>query len=468
MVTVSTRPEPGSKVVLEIEVPPEEVAHAFAAAYKHVAERTKVPGFRPGKAPRNVIDRFVGRGSVLAEALDHLVGDSYEAALRQADVWPIDQPDVDIDPAKLIEGQSISFTATVPVRPDVELGAYTDYPFGLETQDVTDEQVTAVIEELREQQATLRPIDERPAADGDIASVKFTGTIDGEPFDGGSADRMALVIGENRMVADWEENLVGMRIGETKGFDVTFPDDYRVEDLRGRTAHFEVELLDLREKVLPQVNDEFAASVSEVATVDALRAEIRDAMEQRAAAEARHLFGDRIIDFAVANATVELPEVMIANEVEIMRDELRTRLAQQRIGMEQYLALAKQTPDELTAQLREPATRRVKTLLVLSAIAEREGIDASDEQIDDEIADQLARFDDPKLREYLGSRRGRSYLRMTLRNRTLVEALVDRALGTDASGGEPSTDAPETATAAAAEANPAGAAASSQPAEESE
>lgn len=461
MVTVSTRPEPGSKMVLEIEVPSEEVAHAFATAYKHVAERTKVPGFRPGKAPRQVIDRFVGRGSVLAEALDHLVGDSYEAALRQTDVWPIDQPQVDIDPAALVEGQAINFTATVPVRPDVTLGAYTDYPFNLESTEVTDDQVTGVIGELREQQATLRPIDGRPAARGDIASVKFAGTIDGEPFEGGSADRLPLVIGDDRMISGWEDHLVGMAIGETTGFDITFPGDYRVEELRDKAAHFEVELLDLREKVLPELDDEFVSSVSDVEGLDALRAEIRDAMEQRAAAEARHMFGDRIIDFAVANASVELPEVMVANEVEIMRDELRSRLAQQRIGMEQYLALARQTPEELTAELRDPATRRVKTLLVLSAIAEAEGIDASDEEIDAEVADQLARFDDPKLREYLGSRRGRSYLRMTIRNRTLVEVLVGRALGTDASSGDQPTEEPATAPAESA-------AASQESAEESE
>lgn len=451
MVTVSTRPEPGSKMVLEIEVPPDEVAHAFATAYKHVAERTKVPGFRPGKAPRHVIDRFVGRGSVLAEALDHLVGDSYEAALRQTDVWPIDQPEVDIDPAAMVEGQAVRYTATVPVRPDVTLGAYTDYPFSLESTEVTDDQVTGVIGELREQQATLRPIDGRPAARGDIASVKFTGTIDGEPFEGGSADRLPLVIGDERMIPGWEDHLVGLAIGDATGFDITFPDDYRVEELRDRVAHFEVELLDLREKVLPELDDEFVSSVSDVEGLDALRAEIRDAMERRAAAESRHMFGDRIIDFAVANASVELPEVMVANEVEIMRDELRSRLAQQRIGMEQYLALARQTPEELTAELREPATRRVKTLLVLSAIAEAEGIDATDEEIDAEIADQLSRFDDPKLREYLGSRRGRSYLRMTIRNRTLVESLVDRALGTDASAGEPPAEEPSTAQAEPAE-----------------
>ena len=437
MVTVATRPEPGSKMVLEIEVPPDEVDRHFATAYRHVAERTKVPGFRPGKAPRHVIDRFVGRGSVLAEAIDHLVSDAYDKALDQTDLIPIDRPEVDIDPANLAEGQAISFTATVPVRPDVELGAYTGYPFGLETPEITDDQVSQVIDELREQQATLRPIDERPAAAGDIGSVKFAGTIDGEPFEGGSADRLPLVIGENRMIAGWEDQLVGMAIGDTKGFDITFPDDYRVEELRGKEAHFEVELLDLREKLLPELSDELAKSVADVETVDELRAEIRDAMEKRAEAEARHTFGDRIIDFASSNATVELPEVMVANEIEIMSDELRTRLAQQRIGIEQYLAMAKQTPEELSAELREPATRRVKTLLVLSAIAEKEGVDATDEQIEAEIGEQLARYDDDaKLREYLTSRRGRSYLRMTLRNRTLVDTLIERAIGADTPAGE--------------------------------
>ena len=440
MVTVSTRAEPGSKMVLEIEVPPAEVDRHFATAYRHVAERTKVPGFRPGKAPRQIIDRFVGRPSVVAEAIDHLVSASYDAALDQTDVIPIDQPDVDIDPASVLEGQAVTFTATVPVRPEVTVGAYEHYPFGLEVPEVTDEQVDAVIADLREQQATLRPVDGRTAQDRDIASVKFVGTVDGEPFEGGSADRLPVAIGEGRMIEGWEEHLVGMEIGSTRGFDVTFPDDYRVEDLRGRQAHFEVELLDLRERVLPDIDDDFARSVGEVADLAALRAEIRDAMEQRASAEARHAFSDRIIDFAAGNATVELPEVMVANEIEILRDELTSRLAAQRIGLEQYLALAKQTPDEMTNELREPAARRVKTLLVLSAIAEKEGVDASDEQIDAEIAEQLARHDEPRLRAYLASRRGRSYLRMTIRNRTLVETLIERALGTDAVAGAPPTE----------------------------
>lgn len=439
MVTVSTRPEPGSRVALEIEVPPTEVDRHFATAYRHLAERTRVPGFRPGKAPRHLIDRYAGHASVVAEAIDHLVADSYDAALDQTDLVPIDQPDVRIEAAEVAEGNPVRFTATVSVRPEVQLGDYVDYAFALERKSVTDEDVEAVITELREGQTTLRPVDERGAQDADVAAVKFTGTIDGAPFEGGSADRLPLVIGEERMIPGWEAHLLGMAIGETRGFDITFPGDYRVEELRGKQAHFEVELLDLRERILPELDDEFAKSVGEVATLDELRVEIREALEKRNGAEARHLFGDRIIEYAAANASVDLPEVMVANEIEIMRDELQARLAQQRIGLEQYLAMAKQTPEELATELREPAARRVKTLLVLSEIAEREGIDADDAEIDAEVADQLARYgDDAKLREYLSSRRGRSYLRMTLRNQKLVESLVERAVGPD---GAPSGEA---------------------------
>ncbi len=440
MTTVTSQPEPGSRVRFEIEVPADEVARHFDTAFLHLAARTRVPGFRPGKAPRPVIERFVGPEAVLAEAVDHLVEAGYDAALDQSDVIPIDQPQVEIDTTTVRQGEAARFTAIVAVRPTVSLGAYTDYPFTLEVPLVNDEDVESVINELRGEQGTLRPVDGRGAEKGDLVAVSFQGTIDGEPFDGGSAERLPLVLGEDRMIPGWEDHLVGQAIDETRDFDLPFPDDYRVDELAGRQAHFSVTLIDMRERILPDLDDAFAASVSEGQTLEQLRAEVRDALEQRAGAEARHQFGDRIIDFATSNASVELPEVMIANEVEIMRDELRARLAEQRIGIDQYLEIARQTPDELMNELREPASQRVKTLLVLSAIAEQEGIDATDEQIADEVARQLERYpDEPRLSEYLASRRGRSYLRMTLRNRTLVDSLIERAVPSVA----PAEPAPE-------------------------
>ena len=352
----------------------------------------------------------------------------YDAAIDQTDLIAIDQPEVEIDTASLREGGTARFAAVVAVRPTVSVGAYIDYPFKLEVPPVSDEDVEVVLSELRDQQATLRPVDDRGAEKGDLVAVSFRGTIDGEPFDGGTADRLPLVLGEERMIPGWEDQLLGLRVGDSREFDLTFPADYRVEALTGKEAHFNVTLVDLRERILPELDDAFAASVTDGQTLDQLRAEIREALGRRAEAEARHQFGDRIIEFATANATVELPEVMIANEVEIMRDELRARLAEQRIGIDRYLELARQTPEELMAELREPASRRVKTLLVLSAIAEREGIDATDADVDAEVEAQLARYPgEPRLREYLASRRGRSYLRMTLRNRKLVDSLIDRA-----------------------------------------
>jgi trigger factor len=446
MITVSTRPEPGSRVRLEIEVPADEVSRHFETAYRHLAARTRVPGFRPGKAPRNVIERYVGRDAVLAEAVEHLVGEGYDAAIDQTDLIPIDQPEVEIDTASLREGDTARFAAVVAVRPTVSVGAYTDYPFKLEVPGVGDEDVEVVLSELRDEQATLRPVDDRGAEKGDLVAVSFRGTIDGEPFDGGTAERLPLVLGDERMIPGWEDQLVDMRIDESREFDLTFPADYRVETLAGRAAHFTVTLVDLRERILPALDDAFAASVTDGQTLDQLRAEIREALGRRAEAEARHQFGDRIIEFATANATVELPEVMIANEVEIMRDELRARLAEQRIGIDKYLELARQAPEELIAELREPASRRVKTLLVLSAIAEREGIDATDAEVDAEVEAQLARYPgEPRLRGYLASRRGRSYLRMTLRNRTLVDSLIDRAAPPAATEDASEDAAPEVA-----------------------
>ena len=451
MVTVSTRPEPGSKVVLEIEVPPTEVDRYVAEAYRAVARRTKVPGFRPGKAPRPIIDRYVGRASVLAEAIEELVSHSYEDAVGQTDIVPIDQPSVDLDPSAVREGDAVRFTATVAVRPDVQLGAYTDYPFSLERPQVSDEQVEQVLQELRTQQGSLHPVDGRPAAEGDFVTIKMRGTIDGEPFEGGQSDRLPLVIGESRLVPGFEEQLVGMGPSDEKSFELTFPDDYPQEELRGKRARFDVTLLDLRERRLPELDDDFARSVSDAATLDELRREIRGALEARATAEARHAFSDRIIDFATANATVDIPEVLITNEIEIMRDELRSRLARQRIGFEQYLELSKQSPEQLAAELREPATRRVKSLLVLSAIAEREGIDASADEVEAEAAAQLERYgNEPRIAEYLRSARGRSYLRMTIRNRKLVEALIDRATAPPAGAAAVSPQTDESAVADAA------------------
>jgi trigger factor len=259
--------------------------------------------------------------------------------------------------------------------------------------------------------------------------IGFVGTRDGEPFDGGTADRMPLVIGEERLVPGFEEHLVGMRPGEAAEFDVTFPDDYQEESLRGAAAHFRVELRELREKIMPPADDDFAQSMGDYADLPALRAEIRRRLERSALDRARHGFADRIIEYAVKNATVELPDILVDEEVEVMHDELKTALARQGITEEQYLAATGRTSEELHAEFRPGAEERAKTLLVLGEIATREGVDVPDRDIIDEIVRAKARYaSEPKLAAYFDTPRAQAAIRSSLRRSRVVEMLIDRWL----------------------------------------
>jgi trigger factor len=323
------------------------------------------------------------------------------------------------------------------VRPDVQLGAYTDYPFGITVEPVDDAKVDSVVDQLRDQHASLVPVDGRGAEDGDYAVISFQATRDGAAFEGGSADRFPLIIGKERIIPGFEAQLHGLREGDEKDFTLTFPDDYPDPDLAGKPADFHVTVRELRAKLLPEANDEFAQTIGDYADLAALRADVRRRLEANARDHARHEFADRIIEFAVANASVELPDLLVEREIEVMIDELKLRLAEQRIGWDEYLKVTGRDEAALLAEQREPAQKRVKTLLVLTAIAEREGVDVDDAEIEAEIEKARARYtDNPRLVEYFESPRGRSYLRSTFRRSKIVETLVDRWLAAHPEAGE--------------------------------
>ncbi len=428
---VTTTPSEKSTLRVEVELPVDRVARAVADATRRLGQRTRVAGFRPGKAPRGMLERVLGAGAVWDEAVEALVDASYREWLTATSDDPavvvIGRPTIELVDAE--EGKPLRYAATVPLRPSVALGDYGGFPFRPEIDPVDDAKVERVVEELRDQQATLGPVEERPAARGDWAVIGFTGTRDGEPFDGGTADRMPLVIGEERLIPGFEDHLVGLRPGATTEFDATFPDDYHEESLRGATAHFRVELRELREKVMPPADDDFARSMGDFADLAALRAEIRQRLERNALDRARHGFADRIIDYAVKNATIDLPDILVDEEVEVMHDELRSALARQGISEEAYLAAAGKKDAELHADFRPGAEERAKTLLVLGEIASREGIDVPDRDIIDEIIRAKARYaDQPKLVAYFDTPRAQAAIRSSLRRSRVVETLIDRWL----------------------------------------
>ncbi len=421
---VTATPAPKSSVVLEVEVPAERLGRAVDEAVRALSRRTRVAGFRPGKAPRPVLERVLGPGAVLDEAVDRLVQGAYRDALIEQAILPLTNADVEIVQAE--EGKPLIFKATVQVRPEVVLGDYKNFNFLPEIDEIDDAKVDRVIEELRDQNGTLAPVEERGAKKGDYAVIKFEGTRDGVPFDGGTVERMPLVIGEDRLIPGFEDNLVELSVGDTKGFDITFPDDYAETSLAGQVAHFEVELRELREKVLPDADDDFARSMGDFEDMAALRTGVKERLERNALDKARHQFADKIIDYAVANATLELPDILLDQEVEVMHDEFRSTLARQGITEEAYLKVTEKSEADLHTDFRPDAEKRVKVLLVLSKVAESEDVVISDADVDAEVALGRDRYaGDQKLAKYFDSERGRNFIRSTLRRSRTVEHLVD-------------------------------------------
>jgi trigger factor len=421
---ITTTPAPKSTVVVEVEVPAERLTRAVGEATQALSRRTRVPGFRPGKAPRGVLEAVLGQGAVLDEAVDRLVNSAYREALVEKEILPLTNADVEIVQAE--EGKTLIFKATVPVRPEVKLGDYRSFNFKPEIETTDDPKVEKVIEELRDQNASLSPVEDRPARKGDYAVIKYEGTRDGAPFEGGSTERMPLIIGEDRLIPGFEDELVGLNVGDTKGFDITFPADYAEESLAGQQAHFEVELRELREKILPDADDDFARSMGDFADLATLKDEVRKRLERNALDKARHTFSDRIIEYAVANATIDLPDVLVEQEVEVMHDEFRGALARQGISDEAYAKVTGKSHEDLHNDFRPDAEKRVKVLLVLSKIAEVEGLTVDDKDVQAEVDRGKERYGrDQKLVKYFDSERGRNYIRSTLRRSKVVEKLVD-------------------------------------------
>jgi trigger factor len=423
---VTSSPAPRSSVLLEIELPPERLDQAIADAVRRLSRRTRIAGFRPGKAPRAVLERTLGPEAIVDDAMEHLVAEAYRAAVREKSIVPLTDPAIEVVQSEA--GKPVIFKATVQVPPEVQLGDYRGFNFAPEIEHIDDPKVDKVIDELRDQNAALTPAD-RPAQKGDYAIIAYRGTKDGEPFDGGTTDRMPLIIGEERLIPGFEDHLVGLSVGESTQFDITFPGDYAEPALAGKAAHFEVDLKDLRAKVLPDADDEFAASMGEYPTLALLREDVKARLERNALDRARHGFSDRIIEYAIANATLEPPDILVDQEVEIMHGEFRTTLARQGITEEAYLKVTKQTEADLHNEFRPRAEARVKTLLVLSEIADREGIVVSDADVASEVADARERYrSDPKTLAYFDSTRGRNFIRSTLRRTQTVEGLVDEWL----------------------------------------
>ena len=374
-----------NRVRLDVEVPPESVREGVEAKVRELGRRVRVPGFRPGKAPRRVVENHLGRDYIYYEALQEKLPAWYSEAVIEADLRPIDRPEIHFDDP-LDEEEGFKFSATVAVRPEAELDEYKGIEVPREEARVPEEQVDEQLEQMRGQFATLAAVEDRPVRDGDFVIIDFRGErMVGGPLEGAEAEDYMLEVGRGELLPDFERELVGAKAGERKQFAVTFPMDYAEESLRGESVLFRVHVKEIKERELPPLDDEFAKEASDFETLDELRAAVREELE---AAEERRVEGQfraRVLDAAAERAEVEVPEVMVDEKVEEMLGSFERSLRAQGMEPAQYYQLAGTSEQEIKDRVRPDAVDTVKKELTLDAVVAAEGIEADQDRVMHEI-----------------------------------------------------------------------------------
>ncbi|MDF2725105.1 MAG: tig [Paenibacillus sp.] len=376
-----------NKVVLNVEVDAEQVAVALDKAFKKVVAKANIPGFRKGKVPRQIFEAKFGVESLYQDALDIILPESYVQAVEEAGIDPVDRPDVEID--QFAKGQALLFKATVTVKPEVALGDYKGLEVAAQDDSISEDEINEELKRLQQRHAELVVLEEGTAENGDIAVIDYEGSVDGVLFDGGKADNHSLELGSNSFIPGFEEQVVGMAKGEEKDINVTFPEEYHSEELKGKAAVFKVKVNDIKRKNLPELDDEFAKDVSEFDTLEEFKQDIVKRLQERKTKANEQERESAVVEQASANAEIDIPDAMITSEVEQMFNDFANRLKMQGMELSMYLQFTGQTEELVKEQMRTDAARRVRNQLVIEAIAKAEGITATEEEVDAEL-DRLA------------------------------------------------------------------------------
>ena len=374
-----------NKVKLGFVVESDKFDEGIRKAYQRNVKKFNIPGFRRGKAPMKIIENYYGPGVFYEDAFDIIFPDIYRAALEEHDVKPVDRPELEVE--QIEKGKELKFTVEVFVRPDVELGQYTHLGIEKKVEEVTDDDVMADIERARDRAARYVEVTDREAKLDDQANIDYQGLLDGVPFEGGTAQGHELVLGSGAFIPGFEDQVVGMKIGEEKDLNVTFPENYHSEELAGKPVVFKVKLNSLREKEVPALDDEFVKDVSETAnTVDEYKKEIREKLEKQAEERADAAFESEIIETVSDNAKIDIPKAMVEEQIDAMLRDMELRMMYQGLRMQDFLKYSGQTMEQLRDTYRQQAEDRVKTQLTLEAITKAEGIEPTDEEIDKELS----------------------------------------------------------------------------------
>lgn len=377
-------------VKLTIEVDAEEFAKGMEAAYEKNKNKISVPGFRKGKVPKQMIEKMYGAGIFYEDAANAIIPKEYQRAAVESGLDIVSQPEIDV--TQIEEGKNFIFTATVAVRPEVTLGTYKGVEIAKVSTEVTDEDLEAEIKKVQEQNARIINVEDRPVQDKDDTVIDFEGFMNGVPFAGGKGENYSLTIGSHSFIDTFEEQLIGKKIGEETEVNVTFPEEYHAAELAGKPATFKVTVKEIKSKELPELNDELVQDISEFKTVDEYKADLKATLEKKKAKDAEVKKENEAIEAAVANAAMEIPEVMIKQQALQMADGYDRNLKQQGISLEQYVKMMGMEIDKFIESIYPEAEKRIKNGLVLDAIAKAEDFTVTDEEVEEEIKNMASMY----------------------------------------------------------------------------
>ncbi|HUW65723.1 MAG TPA: trigger factor [Spirochaetia bacterium] len=422
---------PDGFVTLEVEVEAEKFSKAVEKAYRQLVGNYLIPGFRRGKTPRPVLERFIGKDRLYQDAINQMIPEAYHKAVEDTGIKPMDQPEVEVSQAE--EGKPVIFKARVMVEPEVKLGEYKGIEVKRPAVIVNPGEVEQQLEKMRDYHAKLLTVEEGTVQSGDYLIIDFKGTIDGQPFEGGEAQDYAFHLGEGQMLSDFEQQLIGLPPGGNGKVVITFPESYGKEDLAGKEASFDVSLKDVKRKELAPLDDEFARDVSEHDSLEELRAEIENRLRENAGRLAISSINQALRDAVVQSASVEVPAALVDSQFNLMKNDMDDQITRMGLSLEDYLKYTGSTEEKMLSDMRESAEKEIRGTLVLTAIAREEGVSVSPDEIGARIG-ELARSSGKKPEDVmkLFEEKGEiSYMRDTLLREKVLSFLREHAVYID-------------------------------------
>lgn len=387
---------------LTVEVPAEQFEAALKTSFQKNKNKFSIPGFRKGKAPQAMVEKMYGVGVLYDDAIDTLLDSTYADAVKESGLEIVSRPEIGIE--QIEKGKTFIYTALVAVKPEVTLGEYKGVEVEKAKPEVTDADVEAELKKVQDQNSRMVNVEERAVENGDHTVIDFEGFVDGQPFEGGKSEAYPLVIGSHSFIDTFEEQLIGKNIGDEVEVNVTFPAEYHAAELAGKPAVFKVKIHEIKTKELPELNDEFAGEVSEFETMDEYKSDIRAKLAETKQQQATTENENNVVEKVVENASMEIPDAMIDEQVREMINDYARRMQSQGISLEQYMQFTGMTIEKLQEQSRPQAEKRIRTRLVLEAVVAAENIQVSDEAVDAEIAKmaETYKMEADKVRSIMG------------------------------------------------------------------